>query len=195
MGTFVANNLHNTHAYYSHPKILVTALNGPAVGISAAFIAHSDFIYAAPHAWIATPFSSLGLLPEGSSSKAFVERLGISRANEALLQSRKIKMDALLSTGFVNYKVEGCGGDEETGKGIDTDKFLQKVLDDIEDKLGPHLVTESLFRIKELIRAPSRLAMDKAGLEEIWGGLDVFLKGVPQREFQKIANGEKRHKL
>jgi peroxisomal 3,2-trans-enoyl-CoA isomerase len=36
-------------------------MNGPAVGLSAALIAHSDFGYA-PHGYILTPFSSLGLL-------------------------------------------------------------------------------------------------------------------------------------
>ena len=28
--SFVSNNLHITHAFYTHPKILITALNGPA---------------------------------------------------------------------------------------------------------------------------------------------------------------------
>lgn len=193
--TFVSNNLHNTHAWYSHPKILITALNGPAVGLSAALIAHSDFIYAAPHAWVLTPFTSLGLTAEGAASKAFVDRMGIARANEALLMSRKMLMPALLSTGFVNGVIEGCGGDKETGKGIDTDLFISKVLEIVDDKLGPHLVAESLFAIKRQIRSPGLALMDRAGLEEVWGGLDVFVKGVPQKEFQKIARGEKRHKL
>ena len=61
----VSYNLNNTQAFYSHKKILVTALNGPVVGLSAALIAHSDFIYAAPHAFLLCPFSSLGLAAEG----------------------------------------------------------------------------------------------------------------------------------
>ncbi len=54
---FVSNNLHITHAFYTHPKILITALNGPAIGLSAALIAFSDFIYAMPHTFLLTPFT------------------------------------------------------------------------------------------------------------------------------------------
>ena len=77
--TFVSNNLNITHAFYTHPKILVTALNGPAVGLSAALIAFSDFIYCVPSTFLLTPFSSLGLVAEGGASRAFVQRLGITR--------------------------------------------------------------------------------------------------------------------
>ena len=192
---FLANNFHNTHAWYSHPKILVTAMNGPAIGISAANIAHSDFIYAAPHAYLLTPFSSLGLVAEGASSKALVDRLGLPKANQALLMSRKIEMDDLLKTGFVNNVFDDGGGDRKTGKGIDSEKFLERVLAEIDDKLGTHLNHYSLLRIKGMLRKPNMAAMDQAGVTEVVGGLDVLSKGVPQREFQRIASGEKRHKL
>ena len=46
--SFVSNNVDVTRTFYNHSKILVVALNGPAVGLSAALIAHADFIYAAP---------------------------------------------------------------------------------------------------------------------------------------------------
>ncbi|PBP22818.1 ClpP/crotonase [Diplocarpon rosae] len=82
---FVAYNLNITQAFYTHPEILVTALNGPAIGISAALIAFSDFIFCVPSAFLLTPFSSLGLVAEGGASRAFVQRLGISKANEALI--------------------------------------------------------------------------------------------------------------
>jgi len=52
---FVSNNLNITQAFYTHPKILITALNGPAVGLSAALIVFSDFIYCVPHAFLLTP--------------------------------------------------------------------------------------------------------------------------------------------
>ena len=173
----------------------MTALNGPAVGISAANIAHSDFVYAAPHAYLLTPFSSLGLVAEGASSKAFVERLGLPKANEALLMSRKVGIDDLVKTGFVNAVFEEGGGDKKNGKGLDSNKFLERVIAEIDDKLGSHLNQNSLLGIKKLIRAPSRAAMDKAGVDEVMAGLDCFLKGAPQKEFARMASGEKRHKL
>lgn len=184
---FVSNNLHITHAFYTHPKVLVTALNGPAVGLSAALIAFSDFIYAAPHAYILTPFSSLGLVAEGGASFAFVKRLGISKANEALIMSKKITLEELVHTGFVN-KVFDVGKK-------DGPEFLQEVLREVNDKLGDHLNGESLLQIKKLIRKPDMDALDRQGVDEVFGGLGRFLKGVPQEEFRKLASGEKKHKL
>ena len=35
-----------TRTFYNHSKILVAALNGPAVGLSAALVAMADFVYA-----------------------------------------------------------------------------------------------------------------------------------------------------
>lgn len=184
---FVANNLNITHAFYSHPKILITALNGPAVGLSAALIAHSDFIYAVPHAFILTPFTSIGLVSEGNASRAFVQRMGISKANEALIMSRRIPSDELLQTGFVN-KIFDCKKGED-------EKFRRLVFEEIEERLGSHLVSDSMTKIKALIRKPDRDVMDAQGVAEVFGGLDRFVAGIPQEQFRKLASGEKRHKL
>ncbi|KAH7125617.1 peroxisomal d3,d2-enoyl-CoA isomerase-like protein [Dendryphion nanum] len=184
---FVSNNLHITHAFYSHPKILVTALNGPAVGLSAALIAFSDFIYAAPHAYLLTPFSSLGLVAEGNASIGFVRRLGISKANEALIMSKRITIEDLVQTGFVN-KVIDVGSK-------DSPEFLKAVLKEVDDRLGDHLNNDSLIKIKALIRKPEMDALDKQGVEEVFAGLQRFMKGIPQEEFRKLASGEKKHKL
>lgn len=184
---FVSNNLNITQAFYSHPKILVTALNGPAVGLSAALISFSDFIYCVPHAFILTPFSSLGLVAEGGASRAFVQRMGISKANEALIMSKRITSDELLATGFVN-KIFDCGKGED-------EKFHKLVFKEIDDRLGPHLIGDSMLKIKALIQLPERKIMDAQGVAEVFGGLERFAAGIPQAEFRKIASGEKRHKL
>ncbi len=185
--SFAANNLEITNAFYTHPKILITALNGPAIGLSAALISLSDFIYAAPHAFLLTPFTSLGLVAEGGASRAFVQRLGISKANEALIMSKRITAEELLQVGFVN-KIFDTGKDDQ-------EKFLGEVMKEIEDRLGDHLNSDSLLKVKALIRKPEREIMDQQNLAEVFSGLDRFAAGVPQEEFRKIASGEKRHKL
>lgn len=185
--SFVANNLHITHAFYTHPKILVTALNGPAIGLSAALIAFSDFIYAAPHSFILTPFSSLGLVAEGNASVGFVRRLGISKANEALIMSKRIGIEDLVQTGFVNGVVDVGSKDSP--------KFLEEVLKEVDNRLGAHLNRESLIKIKALIRKPEMDTLHQQGVVEVLAGMERFLKGVPQEEFRKIASGEKKHKL
>jgi peroxisomal 3,2-trans-enoyl-CoA isomerase len=185
--TFVANNLNITHAFYTHPKILITALNGPAIGLSAALIALSDFIYCVPHTFLLTPFSSIGLVAEGLASRAFVQRMGISKANEALIMSKRITAEELLHVGFVN-KIFDCKKGED-------EKFRSLVFQEIEERLGSHLVSDSLTKIKALIRKPDRDVMDAQGVAEVFGGLDRFMAGIPQEQFRKLASGEKRHKL
>jgi peroxisomal 3,2-trans-enoyl-CoA isomerase len=187
---FVANNVDVTRSFYNHSKILVVALNGPAVGLSAALVAHADFIYAAPHTFILTPFSSLGLVAEGGASRAFVERLGIAKANEALIMSKRISCDELVAAGFVNKVIT-----PESGKKEDSDGFLKKVLEEVEDRLGTHLNQTSLLGIKELIRRPERELLDRQNGIEAFAGLERFLAGYPQEEFRRLASGEKRHKL
>ena len=185
--SFVSNNLNITQAFYSHPKILVTALNGPVVGLSAALIAFSDFIYCVPHAYLLTPFTSLGLVAEGGASIAFVQRLGISKANEALIMSKRISAEELQAAGFVN-KIFDCGKGEDA-------KFRALVLEEIENRLGEHLVADSMTKMKALIQKPMREKLDAQGVAEVFGGLERFVAGIPQEEFRKIASGEKRHKL
>jgi peroxisomal 3,2-trans-enoyl-CoA isomerase len=186
--SFVANNLDITRAFYTHPKILVTALNGPTVGLSAALIAHSDFIYAAPHAFLLTPFSSLGLVAEGGASVAFVARLGIAKANEALIMSKKITCEEMVQCGFVNKVFKGKDQNDAAG-------FLQQVLDEVEDRLGEHLNQDSLLKIKELIRKPYLDRLESNGVLEVNEGMQRFVGGAPQEEFRKIASGQKKHKL
>ncbi|KAJ5092376.1 hypothetical protein NUU61_007246 [Penicillium alfredii] len=188
--SFVSNNVDITRTFYNHTKILVFALNGPAVGLSAALAAHADFIYAAPHTFLLTPFSSLGLVAEGGASRAFVERLGIAKANEALIMSKRITCDELVAAGFVNKVIQA-----PSGKSDDSAGFLSKVLEEVEDRLGSHLNQSSLLKIKELVRRPEREILDRQNGIEAFMGLERFLLGVPQEEFRKLASGEKKHKL
>ncbi|KAF9877372.1 enoyl-CoA hydratase/isomerase [Colletotrichum karsti] len=185
---FVAFNLNITQAFYTHPKILVVGLNGPVIGLSAALVSFADFVYAAPSVFLLTPFSSLGLVAEGGASRALVQRLGISKANEALIMSKRISAAELLHTGFVNKIFEECGKGEDA-------KFRELVLKEVDERLGEHLIGDSLTGIKALIRRPEMDAMDKQNSQEVFAGIERFMKGIPQEEFRKIASGEKRHKL
>lgn len=185
---FVSNNFDITRSFYTHPKILVAALNGPTVGLSAALLGFCDFIYATPHTFLLTPFSSLGLVAEGGASFGLVQRMGITKANEALIMSRRIPCDELVQCGFVNKVFQGKDQN-------DSDGFLKQVLDEVEDKLGSHLNQDSLLKIKELIRRPYLEGLEAQGAREVVEGMQRFLSGAPQEEFRKLATGEKRHKL
>ncbi|KAA8913106.1 ClpP/crotonase-like domain-containing protein [Sphaerosporella brunnea] len=179
---FAANNIDLTRAFFTHPKILIVALNGPAVGLSAALVAFADFVYAAPNAFILTPFTSLGLVAEGGASYMFVRRMGIAKANEALILSRRIPCEELVQCGFVNQVFEREG-------------FEQKVRAFVEETFGDHLNHESMLNIKKLIREGWERELEATNVREAVGGVERFLKGIPQQEFAKIASGQKKHKL
>jgi peroxisomal 3,2-trans-enoyl-CoA isomerase len=183
--SFVSNNLYVTRAFYEHPKILIAALNGPVVGLSASLIALSDFIYAVENAFLLTPFSSLGLVAEGGASFAFVQRMGISKANEALILSKRISAQELFHCGFIN-KLFPQQPDAS---------FRASVLAYIQDRFGDHLNNDSLLGVKRLIRQSDREILDRHNRQEVFAGLERFVEGVPQKEFAKIASGQKRHKL
>ena len=117
-----------------------------------------------------------------------MQRLGISKANEALIMSKRITSEEMVQVGFIN-KIFDVGRNEQEGK------FLEVVLAEVRERLGDHLNAESLVRVKAIIRKPEREMMDGQTVAEVMGGLERFAMGVPQEEFRKIASGEKRHKL
>ncbi|KAH8701093.1 ClpP/crotonase-like domain-containing protein [Talaromyces proteolyticus] len=136
-----------TEAFYNHPNILITVLNGPVVGLSAALVAYSDFVYATPHTYLLAPFTTLGIAAEGGSTAIFIQRLGVAKANEALLLSKRISGAELVQAGFVNAVFEtgedGGGGGEQ---GI-----LGQVLE-VVDREFARLKIASVLENKRLMR-------------------------------------------
>jgi peroxisomal 3,2-trans-enoyl-CoA isomerase len=139
-----------------------------------------------------TPFSSLGLVSEGLAAQTFVQRLGVGKANEALIQSKKLTAEELVHSGFINKILPGAGDPKAPGYGA---KFLDEVLKEVDDRMGDHLSHSSMLEIKKLIKAPQMRDYDAQGVHEVVGLLDRFLKGIPQKEFAKVASGQKKHKL
>jgi len=113
--------------------------------------------------------------------------MGISKANEALIMSKRITADELLHCGFVNKIFDVERGDDV--------KFRKLVLEEVEERLGDHLIGDSLTKIKALIRKPERDILDAQGVAEVFGGLERFAAGIPQEQFRQLASGEKKHKL
>lgn len=184
--TFVAGNLYLTHAAATHSKILVAALNGPAVGGGAAVAAFADFIYAGPKAYLLFPFASLGLVAEVGTSRTLVQKMGISLANEAMLMGRKIPIEELLRCGFVNRIIDA---------GDDDGNFLALVLKELEEGLGDHPSSANLLEIKASMGRPTRDKSDLHSVAEVFAGWERLASGVVDTETQKIRSGHKRHKL
>ncbi|KAG1905722.1 ClpP/crotonase-like domain-containing protein [Suillus fuscotomentosus] len=182
----VAANTDCTHAIYSHSKILVAALNGPVMGIAAAFLGNFDFIYAVPEAWLNVGFPFLGIAVEGGASVSFVSRMGIAKANEVLLLNKKISASEMLECGFVN-KIFPSKSTEEFHSAVH--QHLKKELDG--------LVPASIFAIKTLIKAGlnDKNNFHAVNLRESYAQAERFSSGIPAERFGKIARKEIKHKL
>lgn len=86
-------------------KPIVAAVNGLAVGIGTTMLLHCDFVVAAIDARFATPFVSLGLVPEAASSLLAPLHFGYRRAFEILVMGHALTAVDAKSFGLINVIV------------------------------------------------------------------------------------------
>lgn len=96
-----STNIVLLEALHHHPKLLVGAMNGPAVGIYATMLAHCDLLYTYDDFFLQVPFMSLGLVSEGGAAISFAKTMGIGRAKQALLGGKKMTALELQQVGFI----------------------------------------------------------------------------------------------
>ncbi|TRM58680.1 ClpP/crotonase-like domain-containing protein [Schizophyllum amplum] len=164
-----------SQALYRHSKILVAAINGPVMGIAAAFLGQFDFIYALPGAWLSVPFTFLGIVAEGGSSVTFANRMGTAKANEELL---------------------ACGFYNEIFPTQSTEDFHTSIRRKVEDELRG-LDPTALLTVKHLLKEGQneKNNYDAANLREAYAQAERFASGVPADRFGMVARKELRHKL
>lgn len=86
-------------------KPLISAVQGPAVGVGVTMLLHCDLVYASEKAAFKTPFVDLALVPEAASSLLLPRIAGHQRASEMLLAGKKIDAARAREFGFVNEVV------------------------------------------------------------------------------------------
>ncbi|QIX53746.1 enoyl-CoA hydratase/isomerase family protein [Rhodococcus sp. DMU1] len=86
------------------PLPIVAAVNGPAVGLGASFLAFSDFVVMAESAFIADPHIAVGLVC-GDGGVAWPLHVGLLRAKEMLLLGGRIGAEEAKSMGIANRVV------------------------------------------------------------------------------------------
>ncbi|KAF8154512.1 ClpP/crotonase-like domain-containing protein [Crassisporium funariophilum] len=182
----VSTTLDCGKALYSHSKILVAALNGPVLGIAAAFLGYFDFIYAVPSVWLAVPFTFLGIVAEGGASVSFVNRMGLGVANEVLIWGKKKTAEELLACGFINNIFPAQ----------ETPSFHAAVRSHLLEELRG-LDPAAILIVKNLIKRGlnEKNDPDSVNLRESYAQAERFASGVPIQRFAMIATKEIRHKL
>lgn len=92
----------------------------------------------------------------------FVKKLGLAKANEALLLSKRITAPELVECGFVN-------------KIFPTEGFRERVLEFVEDVMGDHLNHGSMLGVKRLIRQAFEDDLEKTNVREAFAGLERWV--------------------
>ena len=80
-------------SFLSCKKVIVAAVNGPAIGIAVTSLGLCDAVYASRNATFRTPFSELAQSPEGCSSYMFPKIMGEEIANEVLWKGKLLTAD------------------------------------------------------------------------------------------------------
>lgn len=153
-----------------HKKVLVLALNGPAVGGGAVwFEGVADIILAADNAYLQVPFSALGLVPEYGSATNFAHSIGIRRTNDLLMFGRKLTAQELEQWGLINriFPQEG---------------FQTKVIEFLEEQLRIN-DGKSMMEVKRLQNWPLRRQRMLAVYDAAEALAERFVEGVPGQRF------------
>lgn len=137
------------------PKVLVAAVNGPAVGIGVTLLPHCDVAYASTAASFWVPFARIAVVPEFCSSVTLPQILGPSLANEMLLMSRKLGAEEAAARGLVS------------GPLFPTDRLLPEVRKRVNEMLAQPLAKDSLPLYKRMIKRPVLAHLESVFHEEM----------------------------
>jgi enoyl-CoA hydratase/carnithine racemase len=85
-----------------HPKPVVAAVTGPAVGFGADLALACDFRVLAESAYLQEKFVTIGLMPDGGGSYFLTRLLGVGRAMEMLMLGSRIDAAQAVSLGLAS---------------------------------------------------------------------------------------------
>lgn len=85
----------------NNPKVIIAAVNGPAIGYGMTSIALCDLVYSVPDAIFFAPFVKLAIAAEACSSVSFTRAMGRQKAAAVLLAGERMTAQELESAGFL----------------------------------------------------------------------------------------------
>src|SRR5918911_906930 len=84
------------------PKPVVTAVNGPAVGIGCSLALAGDLVLAAESSYFGLAFVNIGLMPDGGSTLFVPVAVGKARAFQMAMLGERVPAQQALEWGLVN---------------------------------------------------------------------------------------------
>lgn len=85
----------------SFPKLLLAAVNGPAVGLGTTLLLHCDAVFAVPSATFTMPFMRIAIVPEFAASVMLPRVVGHQLAHDMLYTGRVITAQEAERAGLV----------------------------------------------------------------------------------------------
>jgi 2-(1,2-epoxy-1,2-dihydrophenyl)acetyl-CoA isomerase len=85
---------------------MVSAVNGPAVGVGMSFAVMADIVVAARSAYFLQAFANIGLVPDGGATHLLPRIIGWRRAVELSMLAERLPAETALDWGLVNRVVD-----------------------------------------------------------------------------------------
>lgn len=104
------------YALVTSRKPLVAAVRGAAIGIGTTMLLHCDYVVASDDAKFATPFVSLGLVPEAASSLLAPRLMGQRHAFALLAMGEPLNAEDARGCGLINRVTASADVDAEAMK-------------------------------------------------------------------------------
>jgi enoyl-CoA hydratase len=95
------------------PHPVISAVNGPAVGIGCSIAVAADFTLAKRSSFLLMPFTLLGLMPDGGSTELLAASIGRARAHEMVMLGERLSADAAAQLGLIYRSVPDDTYDDE----------------------------------------------------------------------------------
>ena len=110
----VTEHLHKDHkplidAIRAAKKPFIAALHGATAGVNIAYALACDLIIMSENAFLLSPFSNIGLIPDGGTSWFLMSRLGRHRAYQMIIESDRLTSAQCLEYGIANKVVPDDG--------------------------------------------------------------------------------------
>lgn len=153
-------------------KVVVTVVEGVAVGIGTTILLHSDIVVASRKTRFRLPFVNLGICPEGGSSALLPRAIGEKLAKEVLLTGRFFSAEEALSWGLINRVAE-------PGKAMDVAEEMIELL--LQQPLPSLIATKELIRdhsvdVKQVVANELQVFEKLLGSKQTRARINGFLK-------------------